>query len=338
VAGNPLTACRVLVTPTTFGRGDPALKSSLEQSVGSVTYNTSGRPLGATELGPLVADIDGWIAGLDRIDADVIAAAPRLKVIARYGVGVDRVDVRAATRHGVVVTNTPGANATAVAEHAIALMLALCRNLCRADRAVRRGEWPRHDGVGLCGKTVGLVGFGAVGREAARRLQAFGCRIVAHDPFLPAEGFRAHRVDPVTLGDLLAAADIVSLHAAYTPGTPALVDDGFLACMRPGAFLVNTARGELVDEEALHRALSSGRLRGAGLDCFRQEPPPAEHPLLRLPQVVATPHTAAHTDEAAAAMGRMALAACLQVLAGERAEHTVNPEVYQVVEKRRLGP
>jgi D-3-phosphoglycerate dehydrogenase len=316
------------VTPTTFGRGDPDLKSAVERSVGSAIYNTSGRPLGAKELMPLVADIDGWIAGLDRIDADVIAAAPRLKVIARYGVGVDRVDVPAATRQGVVVTNTLGANAAAVAEHTIALMLALARHICHADRAVREGEWPRLDGVGLRGKTVGLVGFGAVGRETAHRLKAFGCLVVAHDPFVPAEDFRDQGVDPVPLGDLLARSDVVSLHAAFTPGSRSLVDRDFLAGMKPGAFLVNTARGELVDEEALHRALSDRRLRGAALDCFREEPPPADHPLLALPQVVATPHSAAHTDEAAAAMGRMALADCLRVLAGERAEHIVNPEVY----------
>lgn len=328
MGGNAPAACRVLVTSTTFGRGDAALKPDLEQAVAQVVYNPHARPLAARELIPLVADVDGWIAGLDRIDAEVIDAAPRLKVIARYGVGVDRVDVAAATRRGVIVTNTPGANAAAVAEHAVALMLALCRNLCSSDRAVRNGEWPRFDGVGLRGKTVGLLGFGAVGREAARRLQAFGCRVLAHDPFLSEDALRAQGVEPAELGELTAVADIVSLHAAYTPGTPALVDEAFLSALKPGAFLVNTARGELVDEGALQRALAGGRLRGAGLDCFRDEPPPADHPLLKLPQVVVTPHAAAHTDEAAAAMGRMALAACLQVLAGGRAEHTVNPEVY----------
>lgn len=328
VAENALASCRVLVTPTSFGRGDAALKPVLEQAVAQVVYNPHARPLAAHELIPLVADVDGWIAGLDRIDATVIAAAPRLKVIARYGVGIDRVDVAAATRRGVAVTNTPGANAAAVAEHAVALMLALCRNLCRCDRAVRNGEWPRVGGVGLRGKTVGLVGFGAVGREAARRLQAFGCRILAHDPFVPAETLRAQGVEPAALGELAAAADLVSVHAAYTPGGPAVIDETFLSAMKPGALLVNTARGELVDEDALQRALAGGHLRGAGLDCFRDEPPPPDHPLLGLPQVIVTPHAAAHTDEAAAAMGRMAVAACLQVLAGGRAENTVNPEVY----------
>ena len=164
--GTPLASCRVLVTPTTFGRGDPDLKSAVERSVGSAIYNTSGRPLGAKELMPLVADIDGWIAGLDRIDADVIAAAPRLKVIARYGVGVDRVDVPAATRQGVVVTNTPGANAAAVAEHTIALMLALARHICRADRAVREGEWPRLDGSDCAARRSAWSGSA---RSAARR-------------------------------------------------------------------------------------------------------------------------------------------------------------------------
>jgi len=328
VAVNALASCRVLVTPATFGRGDAALKPDLEQAVAQVVYNPHARPLAAHELIPLVADVDGWIAGLDRIDAEVIDAAPRLKVIARYGVGVDRVDVAAATRRGVAVTNTPGANAAAVAEHTLALMLALCRNLCRSDQAVRRGEWPRFDGVELRGKVVGLVGFGAVGREAARRLQAFGCRVLAYDPFVAEETLRAHGVEPAALNQLAAAADVVSLHAGYTPGNPAVVDAAFLAGMKPGAFLVNTARGELVDEGALRRALEGGRLRGAALDCLRDEPPPADHPLVGLPQVVVTPHIAAHTEEAAAAMGRMALTACLQVLAGERAEHTVNPEVY----------
>jgi D-3-phosphoglycerate dehydrogenase len=328
VAENALAFCRVLVTPTSFGRGDAALKPDLEHAVARVVYSPHARPLAAHELIPLVADVDGWIAGLDRIDAAVIAAAPRLKVIARYGVGVDRVDVAAATRCGVVVTNTPGANAAAVAEHAVMLMLALCRNLCCSDRAVRHGEWPRVGGVGLRGKTVGLVGFGSVGREAARRLQAFGCRILAYDPFVSAETLSGQGVEPAALGELAVAADLVSVHAAYTPGSPAVIDESFLAAMKPGALLVNTARGELVDEDALQRALAGGRLRGAGLDCFRDEPPPPDHPLLRLPQVVVTPHAAAHTDEAAAAMGRMALAACLQVLAGGRAEHTVNPEVY----------
>jgi D-3-phosphoglycerate dehydrogenase len=322
-----LRACCVLVTPTTFGRADPALKSSLEASAGRVIYNPRNRPLTAAELIPLVREADGFIAGLDQIDASVIEAGGRLKVIARYGVGVDRVDVRAATRRGIVVTNTPGANSAAVAELAIALMLALGRDLCRADRATRRGKWPRSMGVGLRGKTVGLVGFGAIGREVAVRLKGFGCRILAADPYVIPEAIEGAGAKPVSIDALLAAADFVSLHVAVTSSTEGMVDASFLGKMKPGAFLVNTARGELIDEPALADALHSGRMRGAALDCFRTEPPPSGHPLLQLPQVLATPHMAAHTDEAANAMGWMSLEACLAVLRGEQPPHVVNPDV-----------
>ena len=323
-----LSGCCVLVTPTTFGQADPALKSTLETSVGKVIYNPFGRPLVAAELVPRVRDVDGYIAGLDQIDASVMEAAVRLKVIARYGVGIDRVDVPAATRRGIVVTNTPGANSAAVAEMALALMLALGRGLCRADRAARRGEWPRAMGIGLRGKTVGLVGFGAIGREVAARLKGFGCRILATDPYATPGAIKGAGVEPVSIDALLAAADFVSLHASVTPSTENMVDASFLGKMKRGAFLVNTARGELIDEPALQDALEGGRLQGAALDCFRVEPPPAGHALLQLPQVLATPHMSAHTDEAANAMGRMSLEACLAVLRGEQPLHAVNPEAW----------
>jgi D-3-phosphoglycerate dehydrogenase len=321
-------ALRVLVTPTSFGKQDPALREDLARRVGEVRYNPENRPLSAAELAPLVGDVDGWIAGLDEISAEVIAAAPRLRVIARYGVGVDRVDLAAATRAGIVVTNTPGANSAAVAELAIGLMLALGRSLCPADRATRRGEWPRYAGVGLRGKTVGLVGLGAIGREVAARLHAFGCRVVAADPYLRPEAAHAIGVRLVGLDELLAGADFVSLHSAATPATAGMVDAGFLGKMKAGAYLVNTARGELIDEAALGQAIEGGRLAGAALDCFRKEPPPADHPLLGLPQVIATPHMGAHTDEAVNTMGRVSLECCLAVLSGERPAHVVNPEAY----------
>jgi D-3-phosphoglycerate dehydrogenase len=323
-----LRDCRVLVTSTTFGIQDPTLRSELERTVGEVRYSPEKRPLTAPELTNLVKDIDGWIAGLDAIDASVIAAADRLKVIARYGVGYDRVDLAAATRRGIVVTNTPGANSAAVAELTIGLMLALGRRICQANQEVHSGQWPRIAGVGLAGKTVGLVGFGSIGRETARRLSAFGCRVLVADPFVSPEAVSGCGAGLVPLDVLLPASDFVCLHAAATPATAGMVNESFLRKMKPGAFLVNAARGELIDEAALGQAIESGRLRGAALDCFRNEPPAADHPLLRLPQVMVTPHTGAHTDEAVNAMGRMALDACLAVLRGERPAHVVNPDVY----------
>ena len=323
-----LSDSRVLVTPTTFGKEDPSLRSTLEKTVGEVVYNPVARPLRSPELLVLAKDADGYIAGLDQIDSSVIEAAGRLQVIARYGVGIDQVDVQAATRRGIVVTNTPGANSVAVAELAIALMLALGRRICRADQASRSGEWPRYSGVGLRGKTIGLVGFGAIGREVASRLKAFGCRIVVADPCVGPDCMDTYAVQLVPLEELLATSDFISLHASLNASTSRLVDHGFLKKMKKGAFLVNTARGELIDEDALCDALEKGHLAGAALDCFREEPPAPDHPLLRFPQVIVTPHTGSHTDEATNTMGWMSLRDCLAVLSGERPTHVVNPEAY----------
>jgi len=324
----PLSECRVLVTPTSFGKDDPNLRSTLEKAVGEVIYNPMARPLSSSELLPLAKEADGCIAGLDQIDSSAIEAAGRLQVIARYGVGVDRVDVEAATKRGIVVTNTPGANSVAVAELTIALMLALGRRICQADQATRSGEWPRYSGVGLRGKTVGLVGFGAIGREVATRLKAFGCRIVVTDPCVGPDCADTYAAQLVPMEELLASSDFVSLHASLNPSTSGMVDDAFLKKMKQGSFVVNTARGELIDEEALRDALEKGHVQGAALDCFRKEPPDPDHPLLRLPQVIVTPHTGSHTDEATNAMGWMALKACMAVLSGEKPAHVVNPEVY----------
>ncbi len=177
-----LKRCRILVTPTSFGKDNPSLKTRLEMSVGEVVYNPTTRPLKSSELIPLIKDMDGFIAGLDEIDHSVIQAGNRLRVIARYGVGIDRVDLAAATQRGITVTITPGANSVAVAELTIGLMLTLARQICLAGQATRRGEWPRFNGIGLNGKTVGLIGLGAIGKEVARRLLAFGCRGAGNRP------------------------------------------------------------------------------------------------------------------------------------------------------------
>jgi phosphoglycerate dehydrogenase-like enzyme len=172
--------------------------------------------------------------------------------------------------------------------------------------------------VGLRGKTIGLVGFGAIGREVASRLKAFGCRLAVTDPCVGPDCADTYAVQLVPLDELLASSDFVSLHASLNSSTSGMVDHNFLRKMKKGAFLVNTARGELIDEEALHEVLEKGHLGGAALDCFRNEPPPSDHPLLHLPQVVVTPHTGSHTDEATNAMGWMSLKACLAVLSGDR--------------------
>jgi D-3-phosphoglycerate dehydrogenase len=301
----------------------------LEAAVLEVIYSPLGRPLKAAELHSLVKDVDGYIAGLDEVDASVIEAADRLRVIARYGVGTDQVDIGKATSRGIVVTNTPGANSVAVAELTIAFLLALARNLIAADYAVRRGEWPVLDGIGILGKTIGLIGLGSVGREVARRLKDFGCRLLAFDPYVGPKIAEEYSVRLIPLDILLPQTDFVSLHAPATDLTVRMVNQKFLARMKRGAFLINTARGDLVDEQALLVVLESGHLQGAALDCFSQEPLDKDSPLLRLPNVIVTPHVAAHTDEAMDQMGWTALMNCLAALQGKRPPHVVNPEVFK---------
>lgn len=318
-----LADCRVLVTPTSFGK-DPSLKQALESEVGEVVYNTTGRLLKSAELRGLLTGCDGYIAGLDEIDRDALSGADRLKVIARYGVGVDNVDLNAAAQLGIIVTNTPGANSVSVAELTVGLILALARNLVEASLATRTGGWPRMNGLTLEGKRIGLLGFGAIGRQVARRLKGFDCRIIVTDPFITDDAAREAGVAAVPLEEMLSQADFVSLHVPLTPETRELVDARFLARMKQGAFLINTSRGELIQERALLDALESGHLRGAALDVFTREPPEAGNPLLALPQVLATPHTAAHTDGAIRNMGQMAVSDCLAVLRGEPPRHPVH--------------
>lgn len=312
-----LQHCRVLVTPTSFGRDDPRLRADLEAAVGEVIYNPTSRPLSSDELVELLPGCHGYIAGLDHVDQAALEAADQLKIIARYGAGVDRVDMEAAKAKGIIVTNTPGANTVSVAELAIGMMLAVARSIPQANAATKSGEWPRLKGLSLEGRVIGLVGFGAIGRAVARRLQGFDCTLLAYDPFPNDEAAQALDVTLLPLAELLGQADVVSLHLPAMPETRGMVNAEFLGQMKPGTILINTARGEIIDETALLAALESGRLRGVGLDAFASEPPGADNPLLQLPQVITTPHTGAHTDGATNGMGWGALRNLLPALRGE---------------------
>jgi D-3-phosphoglycerate dehydrogenase len=318
-----LTEAAVLVTARSFGVADPGLRGELEAAVREVRYNDRGRPLGAQELRDSLADVDGVIAGLDRFDAECIAGAGRLRVIARYGVGTDNVDLAAAAARGIVVTNTPGANSDAVAELALGMMLALARRIAEGDRLTRAGEWSSLPGIQLAGRVVGILGLGQVGSRLARRAEALGCEVVGHDPALSEEQARACGARLASQAEVIRSADFLSIHVPATPETRGLVDAALLAGMKPGAFLVNTARGELVVEEDLLAALASGRLAGAALDELSEVPPGRDHPLLARPDVIVTPHIGAHTAEAAAAMGRSALDDLLAVLSGAAPRHAV---------------
>jgi D-3-phosphoglycerate dehydrogenase len=319
----PLNECRVLCTPTSFAAKDPAMRQALESQVDEVIYNPIKRPLTADELLDLVPGVDGFIAGLDKIDRRVIAAADCLKVIARYGVGIEAIDLQAAQEKGIVVTNTPGANSASVAELTIALMLSLARSLPAALQATKTGKWPRQSGLSLEGKVVGLVGFGSIGQHVASRLRGFGCTLLSYDPYAPPAKAAELGVELVDLQRVVQQSDFLSLHCAVTDETRGLVDAAFLEQMKPGTYLINTARGELVDESALLAALQSKKLAGAALDAFTTEPPGADNPLLALPNLLATPHMGAHADSATNAMGWMALNDCLAVLKGEPPKYRV---------------
>ena len=319
-----LSLCRVLVTPRSFGRHDPQLKTELEAAVGEVVYNPYGRSLTSFEVRELLADCDGYIAGLDVVDRAALESADRLRVIARYGVGVDRIDLETAREKGIVVTNTPGANSASVAELTIGLMLSLARMIPLANQQTKAGKGARMEGVSLEGKVVGLLGLGAIGKRVARRLQGFECTVLTYDPAVDAGTAQEVGAKLCPQEEVIALSDFLSLHVPLLPETRGMVDASFLERMKPGAFFVNTARGGLVDEAALLAALQSGHLGGAALDAFAQEPPAADNPLFALSQVIATPHMGAHADGAINAMGWGALRDCLAVLrAGEPAHRVI---------------
>jgi len=260
---------------------------------------------GAAALSAEIADADALIVrSATRVTDALLAHATRLRIVGRAGVGVDNIDLDAATRRGILVVNTPGSSATSVAEHALALMLALARSVPQLNAAMHAGRWEKSGAAGseLRGKTLGLVGLGRVGAEVARRAKALEMRVLAHDPYLSAERAAEWGVQLLPLAEMLPQADYISLHTALSPATDRLMNQQTLALMKRGARLINTARGELIDEAALVQALRSGHLAGAGLDVFAVEPP-GNSPLMELPNVIATPHVAGSTAEAQEEVG-----------------------------------
>lgn len=318
-----LKDCTVLVTPTSFGKTNPELIKTLEAKVGKVIVNTLGRSLNSAEVSALIVDCDGYIAGLDQIDRIALLNANRLKVISRYGVGVDNVDINFAKQNGIVVTNTPGANSIAVAELTLGLILSLARSIPKASVETRSGNWPRLSGLSIEGKTIGIIGLGSIGKQVARRLLGFDCHLLAYDP-IPDMAFAVeYDINLTSLDFLIKESDFITLHVPLLSETRGLVNNTFLNKMKRGSFLINTSRGELVDENALCEAIQRGHLRGAAIDVFTKEPPDDNHPLLHLPQVIVTPHCGAHTDGAMNAMGWMSLYDCLAVLSGQKPKFPV---------------
>ncbi len=294
----------------------------------------------AAALTAELADTDALIVrSATRVTEELLARAPRLRIVGRAGVGVDNIDLDAATRRGILVVNTPGSSATSVAEHALALMLALARSVPQLNAAMHAGRWEKAGAAGaeLRGKTLGLVGLGRVGGEVARRAKALEMRVLAHDPYLTVERAAEWGVQLLPLAEMLPQADYISLHTALSPATDRLINQQTLAQMKRGARLINTARGELVDEAALLEALRSGHLAGAGLDVFAVEPL-GNSPLMELPNVIATPHVAGSTAEAQEEVGVQIAQQIRDYLAEGVLRNAVNLPAISPEHYRRLRP
>ncbi|MFI7129406.1 phosphoglycerate dehydrogenase [Nonomuraea sp. NPDC050153] len=282
----------------------------------TLVENETSIPWTADDLAPLMPGADAVVCGVEEYTRQMIEIAPKLRVISRLGVGLDNIDLDVARAHGVDVVNAPGGNAAAVAELAIGLMLAVLRKIHLMNRDIRLGQWDRYVGSELAGKTVGLVGFGATARLLATRLRGFEVTVEAYDPAPDQRAADELGVTLRPLDEVVRRADILSLHAPHTPKTYHLVGSDALAAMRPGAILINTSRGALVDEDALASALKEGRLAGAGLDVFETEPVSAANPLLGLDTVVATTHAAADSREAYERIGLSSARAIIDVFSG----------------------
>jgi len=309
---------RILLTTTSY-QDTPGPHHQLLESQGWEIERQRG-PLSEERMLELVGDIDGLLCGDDAITASVIdKALPRLKAISKYGIGLDKIDLERATARRLPVLYTPGVNHTTVAEHAFALMLGLLRNLVEEANCVSAGQWKRLTGRELFGKTLGIVGLGRIGKEVAFRAQAFGLDLVGHgrhwdDAFAEERGI----VRCSTLEELFRVADIVSLHTSLSPEKRGMVDAALLNRLKDGSYLINCARGELVDNGAVIAALDSGKLAGYGADVLDQEPPPADHPLIRHPKALVTPHIGSRAVESVARQARMATENLARALKGEK--------------------
>ncbi len=310
----------------------------LQQQTGWTVDAQAGRP--AAVLTRDLLDADALLVrSATKVDRALLEAAPRLKIVARAGTGVDNVDVSAASARGVLVVNAPGANSISVAEHTCALMLSLARSIPAADRAMKDGRWEkkRFLGTELRGKTLGVAGLGRIGQEVTHRARAFGMRIVAHDPFISAEIAAGLGVELLSLDEVCATADYLSLHLPSTPETKHLFNDDRFGRCKPGIRIINTARGELIDGAALQRAIDRGAVAGAALDVFEVEPP-ADRSLVGLPQVIATPHIAASTEEAQELVGLETAATVRDFLLDGVVRNAVNFPSVNPDELQRLQP
>ncbi len=316
---------KVLITARSFGQGDPEPFRILTQAKCEVVKSPLDRPLTGEELGNLIGDADAVIVGNDIVDASVIERGRALKVISRYGVGTDNIDIAAASMRGIYVTNTPGANDHSVADLAVGMMIALARGIPKVYNWTRAGEWKRFFGSEIYGKVLGVIGVGRIGREVVRRVQGFDMRTLCYDIKPDQELISKYQVEYLDLDEVLRKADFVSIHVPLLPSTRKLIGKRELGLMKATAYLINLARGGIVDEDALYDALQGGAIAGAAIDVFEKEPP-VNSPLIQLDNIIVTPHIGGYTVESVKRMSTLAAENVISVLRGEACKYVVNPE------------
>ncbi len=316
---------------------DNLSREGIELLQSNPEFRVTTGPLSREEAMAAAADADALIVrSSTKVDAEFLAAAPKLKVIARAGVGVDNIDLAAAAVRGIVVMNTPGGNANAAAEHTLGLMLALARHIPAAHQSLLEGRWDRkkYKGTELRGKTLGVIGLGRIGQTVAAFAQAFGMVVIACDPPIPAEVFERCGVARVSLDELFSRSDYITLHAPANEQTRHMIDAGAIARMKDGVRIINAARGSLIDADALAEAIKSGKVAGAALDVYEVEPPPADYPLIGLDGVVHTPHLGASTKEAQVAVAVQAAEQVRDALLRGETRYVVNASLPGMAEAR----
>jgi len=322
---------RVLIATRTFGKYTDEPINFLKDNGFEIVRYEKG------DISEYLKSVDALIIGTHPTITGEMIENSSLQIIARHGVGIDNVDVEAATKRGIPVTITYGANAVSVAELAITFMFALAKKIIKAHRSVlEENSWPSIVGMELCGKTLGLLGFGAVGREVAKRAVALSMRVIAYDPYVSKEKMEKMKVTPVEFDEVFKESDFVSIHVPLTEETRNLIGERELKMMKESAFLINTARGRIVDEKALARALEERWIAGAALDVFEEEPPSFETPLFRCENLIATPHMAAHTFEAIYRMNMMAASSIVDYFNGRIPKYIVNKGVIEKLKERGL--
>ena len=315
---------RVLVTATNYSVYCSAAKSLLEANDVEIIENGFGRPMTKEELLAVVSDIDGVVVGVDSWNEEIFAHAPKLQAMARFGVGVDNIDLTAAKEHGIKVTNAKGMNANPVAELTVGMIISSLRNMPAFNSSIREGKWDRFMGRDLSGMTIGLLGFGDIAQRVARKLSGFDVTICAYDLYPNMEKAKQLNVEMVSMEEVLHRADVVCMHLPSLPSTYHIMNDQTFEQMKAGSYFINTARGALVDESALAKALQNGKLTAAAIDVFEQEPVRANNPLFSLPNLFATPHTAAETYETYHNVGLATARQILDVFAGKTPNNLLN--------------